>query len=47
MPDLPAEVRNLPRLLFEDFDGDRFVSEPLEPYVSQAMDIIEAFDKAW
>ena len=45
LADLPLE-RN-PRSLFEDFDGDRFIAKPVEPYVSQAMDIIEAFDKAW
>ena len=36
-----------PRILFEDFDGDRFITDPVEPYVNQAIDIIEAFDKAW
>jgi hypothetical protein len=37
--DLPSSTN--PRILFE------FVSQPIEPYVSQSMDIIEAFDKAW
>ncbi|KAL4528976.1 hypothetical protein Ndes2526B_g06928 [Nannochloris sp. 'desiccata'] len=45
LSDLPSSAN--PRILFEDFDGDRFIAEPVEPYVSQAMDIIEAFDKAW
>jgi hypothetical protein len=42
---LPSHAN--PHTLFEDLDGDRFIAEPVEPYVSQAMDIIEAFDKAW
>jgi hypothetical protein len=46
MPANHPPQRN-PRILFENFNGDRFMAEGVEPYVSQAMDIIEAFDKAW
>lgn len=43
--DLPSSAN--PRIRFENFDQGRFITDPVEPYVRQAMDIIEAFDIAW